>query len=628
MNRIKILAVLAALPVALSRSALSALAVSEKSDDIVILYTNDVHCGIDDAIGLDGLALYQREMEATHRNVILADAGDFIQGGTVGTLSDGAFMTELMNTVGYDIATLGNHEFDYSVATLKQRAAESNCGYTCCNFKSLDTGEPVFEPYRLIDLGDVQIGFVGAVTPDAFSSSTPVYFQNDQGEYIYSLCEKDTELYDVIQKNADEVRAKGADYVILLAHLGEHDVLEAWSAQAVIANTTGIDAVIDGHSHDVTPEIKVGNKNGEDVVITQTGTKLANIGKMTISESGIHTELIDNVPAPDSAMGFDESSWTEADDRPGRFVDTAVNLKIHEIESRVDGILSEKVGHTDYTLYDSDPETGARMVRNAETNLGDFVADAYRAVFKTDIAFMNGGGLRKTVKAGDITYGDLLNVLPFGNTVLSAKITGQQVLDMLEFGAENYPEEKGGFLSVSGLTYEIDTNIKSSVTINDHGEFTGVAGEYRVKNVMIGGDPLDLNKTYTAASINYLLKNGGDGFIVSNHCEIVKDTAEADIDVVLKYLKDELNGQIPDTYKNPNGDGRIKAYSAAPAETEVPAGESETTGTTADSTDPQNGQSAGNQSAPQTGDADLRCFWLLLAVSAAAAFLAKRRNAA
>ena len=324
----------------------------EKSDDIVILYTNDVHCGIDDAIGYDGLMLYKREMEAIHKHVILADAGDSIQGGNPGTLTKGAAITELMNYVGYDVATVGNHEFDYSVETLKTRGEELECGYVCCNFASVGSLEPYFDPYKILDLGDTQIAFVGATTPETFFKSTPVYFKNDDGEYIYTFCQHETQqLYNIIQTNVDKAKADGADYVILLAHLGEEDVTEGWSSIDVAANTNGIDAVIDGHSHTVDPGMAVKNKDGDSITITSTGTKLNNIGKMTISEDGIKTELISSVPKPDDSMGLAADSWTTADDRDGRYVDAATNQKIHEIEEQMDGILAKEVAYSDFGLY-------------------------------------------------------------------------------------------------------------------------------------------------------------------------------------------------------------------------------------------------------------------------------------
>ena len=525
--------------------------------DIVILYTNDVHCGIDDYIGYDGLALYKREMQAEHENVLLVDAGDAIQGTSIGSISEGEYIISLMNKVGYDAATLGNHEFDYSVSVLQKRAAELECGYICCNFYDKGTGQTLFDPYKLINCGDTQIAFVGVSTPETFSKSTPVFFQNDEGEYIYSFAEEGTALYDIVQQNVDRAREDGADYVILLAHLGETYITEGWSAQEVIANTTGIDAVIDGHSHDTTPSLTVQNKDGADVTVTQTGTKLANIGKMTITDEGLTTELISEVPAPDETIPAD--SYTVIADRGGadRYVDSETNVKINELNAEIEK-QNRKIGETAFTLYDCDPETGVRRVRNGETNLGNLCADAARAYYNAEIAILNGGGIRKTIQAGDIRYLDLVNTLPFGNSICVSKVTGQQILDYLENNVSSYPKENGGFPNVSGIEYTIDKSIESTAAVNEFGEFTGVTGEYRVKNVLINGKPLDKERTYTLASIDYLLKNGGDGYIFSGKSELCIDEGVLHADALADYIENDLGGIIPEEYRDPYGNGRIK----------------------------------------------------------------------
>ena len=536
---------------------IAASADSEKSSDIVILYTNDVHCGIDDNIGYDGLALYKREMEAQYEHVILADAGDAIQGAPVGTLSEGAYIIELMNAVGYDVATLGNHEFDFSVPKLKEHGSALDCGYTCANFTSTVSGGAVFDSFKMFDFGDEQVAFVGATTPETFSAVTPSFFMNEEGERVYSFGEKDGAIYDLIQKSVDEAREAGADYVILLGHLGETDVTEAWSAQTIVSETTGIDAVIDGHSHDTTPELVVQNKDGKDVTITQTGTKLKNIGKMIISADGIKTELIDSVPAPDESMGLDADSWEETEGREGRYADTVVSQKISEIRSRIDVLLESKFGQTDFDLLAVDPESGAKIVRSRETNLGDLCTDAFRTMFGTDAAVLNAGGIKKNIPAGDITYNSLLTVFPYGNIPCTAEVTGQQILDLLEFGAMKAPEENTGLYQVSGIEYTIDTTVPSGVETNEYDEVIAINGERRVKNVKIGGEPIDPEKKYTLASINYLFVNGGDGKIISGKSEATEYQNLADVDVVAKFIENAPGGVIPEEYKDPDGQGRI-----------------------------------------------------------------------
>ena len=393
------------------------------TNDIVILYTNDVHCAIDQNIGYDGLMLYKREMQEKHKNVLLVDAGDAIQGMVTGTVSDGAYIIRLMNMVGYDAAVLGNHEFDYGIDVLTERAKELNCGYICSNFQDLN-GNTIFPPYKIVESGENKIAFVGVTTPNTLISTSPALFKNDKGEYLYSFGDND-EFYEHIQKAVDSARKDGADYVILLAHVGENIVPQKWGAEEIIKNLSGIDAFIDGHSHEVTPGITVKSKDNKDVLITQTGTKFANIGKMTIEEDGdITTELISNVPKPDDDSSIPSDSWIEPADREFQYVDKEINEEIKAIQAEIDKSLDKKVGSTSFELYDTDPDTGLRRVRNGETNLGDLCADSYRYVLGADIGITNGGSIRTSIKAGDITGKNILDSIPFDNMASTAEVTG------------------------------------------------------------------------------------------------------------------------------------------------------------------------------------------------------------
>ncbi|MBP5604596.1 MAG: 5'-nucleotidase C-terminal domain-containing protein, partial [Ruminiclostridium sp.] len=366
-----------------------------------------------------------------------------------------------------------------------------------------------------------------------------------------------------LQNAVDGAKAKGADYVILLGHLGESWITEGWSAPEIAGKLTGIDAIIDGHSHEVTPALKAKTKDGKDIVITQTGTKFENIGKMTISPDGkITTELINSIPAPGDDSAVPEDTWLEPDGRDGRCVDEAVNRLMIQIESEFSEILDRQIGVSEYDLTDKDPETGLRRVRSGETNLGDLCADAYKYVLGTDVSIVNGGGIRASINAGKITYKDAMTVFPFGNVAMTAEVTGQQILDMLETGAKDYPGESGSFIHAAGIEYTIDESIESSVKLSDDGEFLGVDGEYRVKDVMINGKPLDAKKTYTLASHNYFLKNGGDGWILSGKCKILRDDIMTDSEVLSVYIRDNLEGVIPEKYSAPYGEGRIKTVNA------------------------------------------------------------------
>ncbi len=580
-----------------------ALAAETPDQEIIILYTNDVHCGVTDNIGYAGLALYEKQMKEETPYVALVDAGDAIQGAPIGTLSEGGDIVSIMNQVGYDFAIPGNHEFDYGMDRLLELSDQLNCGYYSCNFTDLRTGESVFEPYKIMDFGQVQVAFVGATTPESFTKSTPKYFQDDSGNYIYGFCEDETgqALYSRIQETVDEARTAGADYVILVGHLGNAGITPRWASQAVVANTDGIDAVIDGHSHETVASTTLKNKDGEDVLLTQTGTKLADIGKMTIGTDGtITAELVDQVTGGEAGASYtvqrgDSLSriakrelgsynlWNviyEANRdqlsnpnviRPGQVLtipgsQTAEDGKaedpqtaqfIADIEAQFQETLNTVLATTSVDLTVNDPATGERRVRSGETNLGDLTADAYRYVLGAEIGFSNGGGIRDSIAAGNITYNDTLRVFPFGNMGCVAEVTGQQIKDALEMGARNYPEENGALQQVSGLTYTIDSSIPSSVQLDDKRNFVAVTGPYRVTDIMVNGEPLDLNRTYTLASHNYLLKDGGDGMTMFVGCNIVKDEVMADVDLLSAYVRDNLGGVVGEEYANPAGQGRI-----------------------------------------------------------------------
>ena len=516
---------------------------------IVILHTNDVHCQIDQAkeedgsisaIGYAGVAAYKAEMAAKYgaENVTLVDSGDAIQGGPIGTLSKGSYIVDIMNEVGYDLAIPGNHEFDYGMDNFLSLAKDkAKYDYLCCNFTDLN-GKSVLDAYKLVEYGDVTVGYVGIDTPESFTKSTPTYFQNDKGEYIYSFSQgnEGKDLYDAVQKAVDDATKAGADYVVALGHLGNEGSTDVWTSKSVIANTTGIDVFIDGHSHETYDET-VKNKSGEDVTLAQTGTKLANIGKVVIdTKTGeVTSELV---------SGYDKQ-------------DEGTAAYIAKVNEEFAGVLQKVVAKSDVALTIKDPATDKRAVRNAETNLGDLCADAYRVMLGADVAFVNGGGVRADIAAGDITYEAIINVHPFGNEACLVETTGQDILDALEMGARLYPEENGGFLQVSGLSYNIDPSVPSSVVLSDEGEFVKVDGAYRVTDVKVGGEPLDLSKTYTLASHNYMLKSGGDGFVMFKDDKLLKDSVMIDNAVLINYIVDELDGVVSDAYADPKGQGRI-----------------------------------------------------------------------
>ena len=519
-------------------------AADEKSNDIVILYTNDVHCAVDDNIGYAGLAAYKKEMQAAYNYVALVDCGDSVQGESIGTLSAGAYLVDIMNEVGYDFATFGNHEFDYKLPQLAKLTKQAKYQYLACNFKYIGKGtsDLNYKPYEIVTYGDKKVAFIGIVTPESFTKSTPAYFQDESGNYIYSFSEDETgtALYETVQKTVDEARAAGADYVIAMGHLGNEGITDRWTSKAVIANTTGIDAVLDGHDH-IAGVQKVANKDGKQIVLTEPGTKFENLGKLTIKTDGtITAELI-------SPKEFTEK-------------DAGITAYITKLTDTFKEYVSKVVAKSSIALPDKD-ENGNRLVRNHETALGDLCADAFRVMMDADIGIMNGGGIRKPIKAGDITLDNILSVFPWGNLPCKMEVTGQTVLDMLEMGAINYPEESGGFLSVSGLKYTIMAGVPSSIELTDKGEFSKVAGKYRVTNVQVLNkktneyEPLDLNKTYTLGGIDYTILYCGDGFTMFNDSKVLKagDASYTDAQMIVDYIENKLGGTIGEEYAKPQG---------------------------------------------------------------------------
>ena len=524
--------------------------------DLVVLFTSDVHCGIDQGFGYAGLVAIRDSLKKTN-HVLLVDNGDAIQGEPVGTMTTGDAIITLMNSVGYDIAIPGNHEFDYGMDRFLELAGKARFPYISCNFNK--EGELVFEPYVIKEFDGVKVAFVGVTTPKTITSSTPKYFQDNDGNYIYGFMQDDTGegVYNAVQTAVDAAREAGAQYVVALGHVGNEETCAPWTYADIIANTTGIDAFLDGHSHD-TDQVTMKNADGVDVLRSACGTKLGGVGWLKIEAAtgklttGLYTW--DNAVSAPELLGIQNNASQAV-----KAATTALNQK-----------LGQKVAKSavDLTIYDPEAvdQSGKpiRIVRNAETNLGDLCADAYRDQSGADIAFVNGGGVRTSLKAGDITLGDILKVHPFGNAMCVVEATGQQILDALEFGARNVPGENGGFLQVSGLTYEIHTYIESTATTDSNGMFTGVTGEYRVKNVMVDGKPLELDKVYTLASHNYMLKNGGDGFNMFMDCKLLVDESMLDNQVLINYISGTLEGVIGQEYADPYGQGRIVAVETKP----------------------------------------------------------------
>ena len=528
----------------------------QEKKGVMILFTSDIHCGVNEGFGLSGLYQIRKSMEKQGYEILLVDDGDAIQGETIGLLSKGESIIKLMNKMHYDVAIPGNHEFDYGMDQFFKLVDEADFPYISCNFTRND--ELVFDPYTIKEAGNIKIGFVGVTTPRSIITSNPKFFQDEKGDLIYGFKQDETgkKLYDAVQKAVDDVRAQGADLVYLVAHLGNEEKARPWTYADVIANTNGIDVVLDGHSHD-TEQVVMKNKDGEEVVRSAVGTKMNCIGYSRISPEG-------------KIEKTDIWTWENKESAPALFgIDNKIQKKVDAAEEETEKDLGVEVGETEAELTIDDPvakdshKIPFPVIRCAETNLGDFCADAFRAQGGTDIGICNGGGIRRSIDKGKITMKELISMFPFNNDTCVVELTGQQILDALEWGSRAVPGENGGFLQVSGLSYEIHTYIDSTCKADESVFFKGVEGERRVKNVKVGDQDLDPEKTYTVCGTEYVLLDKGDGYSMFDGAEVLNRNLKIDLQIIVDYISD-LGGVIGEQYADPYGQGRIVIVEQAP----------------------------------------------------------------
>ena len=507
--------------------------VDNRSDNIVILYENDVHCVVE---GYSKLSAMKKELKETHKHVGVVSGGDYIQGSSLGVISQGEYIVNLMNLVGYDAVTLGNHEFDYRLERLEELVGMMDTKPICCNFSEIDADESYFKPYSMVSYGNVDIAYIGITTPSTIASSSPTQFRDENGEPIYTF--NPNTLYDIVQNNIDSAKSAGAEYVIALSHIGYADDAiygNLEDVETLIKNTDGFDVVLDAHSHSVIEEKLIIDEGGNEVVLSSTGTKFEYIGKLVISNGNFDTQLIKTADYQNT--------------------DSAVDAYLQQIDSEYGELGNRKVAYSEVNLITHDAD-GNRLVRKAETNLGDLCAEAMRSSVDADIGYVNGGGIRSNINAGDVKFNDLLAVFPFNNTVVLAQISGQTIKDMLEMSMMKWPSEDGCFPHLSGVTFSINTSIPSSVLTNDLDEFQGVSGEYRVYDIKIFNretktyEPIDLDKKYTIAAANYYLLDCGSGMTMFKNVEILRNDGMLDVEALERYIVEELNGNIGQEYAN------------------------------------------------------------------------------
>ena len=510
--------------------SLNAATFAKDSETIVILYENDVHCAVE---GYSKLAAMKNELKSEYEYVGVVSSGDFVQGGTLGAVSKGEYIVELMNLVGYDAIAPGNHEFDYTISRLTELYELSETKYISCNFAKIGEEKTYFEPYTIVSYGDVDIAYIGIITPETITSARPSQFRNENGEIIYTFNE--SRLYELVQESIDEATEDGADYVIALSHIGYDESGELNDVTDVIENTDGLDVVLDAHSHSVIEEKIVKDKSGDDVLLSSTGTGFENIGKLTIANGEFDTELVKT----------ETYTKTDAD----------VDAYIAEINESYAELGNRKIGESKVELITHNEE-GTRLVRTAETNLGNLCSDALFFVTNADVSYVNGGGLRAPIKSGDMTFNDIYSVFPFNNRIVTAEITGQVLLDMLEMSMISYPQEDGAFPHMSGITFSVNKSIPSSIKVDENGFFTKVDGDYRVYDVKVldkeSGNykALELDKKYILAAADYYILNFGSGMSMFKDAKVVESEGMLDVEVLERYITDNLNGVIGEEYKN------------------------------------------------------------------------------
>ena len=528
-NKVKVIIVCLLLII----TALPVSVFASKAEDIIILYENDVHCAVE---GYSKLAAMKKELQETHTHVGVVSGGDYIQGNSLGAISQGEYIVELMNLVGYDAVTLGNHEFDYRIERLEELIGMMDTKPVCCNFQKNSEDTSYFEPYSIVSYGNVDVAYVGITTPSTITTSSPAQFKDDNGNFLYSF--QLSALYEVVQDNIDSAKADGADYIIAISHIGYADdevYGDLEDIENLIKNTDGFDVVLDAHSHSVIEGKKITDKGGNDVLLSSTGTKFEYIGKLTISGDELETELI------------------KTEDY--QVTDPTIDAHIEQIYAEYATLAERKVAFSEVDLIMQD-EDGNRLVRRAETNLGDLCADAFRYAVNADIGYINGGGIRADIPNGDITFNNLLNVLPFNNTIVLAEVSGQTIKDMMEMAMMVWPEENGSFPHLSGITFSVNTAIPSSVVLNEFEEFVCVSGEYRVYDIKVYNNetekyqPLSLNETYTIAASNYYLLEYGSGMKMLESAKIIQNDGVLDVEVIERYIAENLNGVVGQQYQD------------------------------------------------------------------------------
>ena len=523
----------------------------ELSDDIVIMHINDVHSGINNTIGYDGFELYYDELKSIYKNIIKVDVGDHIQGGIIGSISEGDAIIKIMNKVGFDVATIGNHEFDYGIEHLLKLENNITSRYICANFCYRKNKTSIFNPYKIINIGNKKIGFIGVLTPITYSKTYLSSIKDENGDPLYYFLTDNNgqELYDTIQNYINKLRTEeNVDKIIILAHIGmiKNGFKTEFNTEDLIFNLEGVDAILDGHTHAIYNTTSK-DKKGKDIQINQVGTNLQAIGTLIIKEdANIISEIISEVPEPKN-----KANATKIKRDKERWVNTEMYNFINNLWSDYDKELNIQFGYSDFDFIIKPKDDSIPFCRYQECTLGNLITDAIKTLGNGEFTIVNGGSIRNNMYKGNLTRGAIINALPWFNNIVLKRVTGQCILDALEYGVSKLPNG-GGLLQISGITFDADVSFESSVLTDASGMFVNVTGKRRVSNVKINGKDLEIDKLYNASLLEYNA-NGGGGYSMFADFNVFNESLVTDTDALCFFIQQNLNGNIPEEYKNVQG---------------------------------------------------------------------------
>ncbi len=461
--------------------------------ELIIFHTNDMHSRILDtddgghSIGLAEISAAVKKVKAKNPATLWFDAGDTFHGMPMITISRGESLVPLLNEAGLDAMTAGNHDFNYGSAQLEKLVKQLKFPLLDANVVRKSNGKLLFKPYKIFKVDGIKVGVFGLSTPETMFKTNPKNVTTV--EFLNPV--------DVSKEMIKKLRPK-CDVLIAVMHMGV-DASSEFTSERIARETDGIDLIVDGHSHTALPEgIRV-----KDTLIVQANCYEHFLGKATIEVEN------HKIVAKKAELLTAEEIKAIAP-----VPDKKILATLAEVKAKSEKLLDEVVAHSDKEL------SGERLlVRRNESELGNLAADAFRWTAKSDIAIANGGGLRADLPAGDVRKRNTMAIFPFGNTLRVAEIKGSAVREMLEHSVEYYPASFGGFLDVSGLTFSYDPS---------------KPGGHRVEKILVGGQPIDENKTYTIALADFQTA-GGDDYTMLKGLKIVGEYGTFD-EILADYL--------------------------------------------------------------------------------------------